>query len=84
MSTRNPTPDPAASTGQMPMQLRQAQIEIGANGIGHHRGAYFAGAEAGHLRISTEYAGLSEDVQDWLDRTLFRYHRRAISHRRGT
>jgi hypothetical protein len=32
-------------------------------------------------RVQAEFVSLSDEVQDWLERTVFRYHRRAIQAR---
>lgn len=41
------------------------------------------GVEAGEYesRVGAEFVSLSEEVQDWMERTVFRYHRRAIQAR---
>jgi hypothetical protein len=40
--------------------------------------------EPGGTRIYATFTNLSEEVQDWLSRTVFRYHRRAIKpHHQG-
>jgi hypothetical protein len=31
--------------------------------------------------VQAEFVSLSDEVQDWLERTVFRYHRRAIQAR---
>lgn len=36
----------------------------------------------GGVRISARFTGLSEETRDWLERTLFRFHRRAIQQAR--
>lgn len=41
-----------------------------------------AGTPAG-TRVRARLSGLDEDVQDWLERTLFRHHRRAVQKMHG-
>lgn len=39
--------------------------------------------ESGHLRVSFDWQGLDEHVTEWLERTIFRLHRREIQMQRA-
>lgn len=41
-----------------------------------------ASATTGGTRVGAEFSHLSEEAQEWLERTVFRYHRRFIQSRR--
>lgn len=59
-------------SGKIPLPLTLASKIIKINPI-----------DAQNCEITAQFIGLDENTQDWLDRTIFRFHRREIYAQRG-
>ena len=49
--------------------------------IGHVAAIHEQGASG---RVSAVFVGLSEAVEDWIEKIIFRHHRRSVAHRRSS